>query len=679
MSQSPITAGPLEREDDYYQNWNALGELIKRGNSFSGRERNCVFLNTGKQQFADVSGVTRLDYKDDGRCVGLIDWDLDGDLDLWLVNRTAPRVRLLRNDWADANRHLSIRLVGSRSNRDAIGARVELQLDGGRRLVDTVRAGDGFLTQSTKWLHFGVGQHPRVVKLRIRWPGTLEWEELEDLATNQRYEIVQGASNARIVKTEPINWSVSPEPRPTPQSSSRVALTARVPLPETAYRDFRGEPKSLRDHRSGPLLVSFWATWCPPCIQELRDLSASASAFQEAALTSLTLCVDGLQSESVDLTKAEGLLQQLSVESPTGVATPELVSGFTRLLSWIFYRQRPLPLPCSFLLDSDGRLAFIYRGSVAAEQVLADVRLLNEDAETLLASEFPGTGRFLFSRPGINPILLVRAHREGGYYEDARRMLLDSLAEAKQRGAPSNLLISLLRELSLVEAELGNSSGVVDACREAVKLNPNDPALAIALGVALANQGDHKAASEYLLQLSESSPDDTEVQRMLGQAWLSMRDAPRASSCFARVVQQVPDDIQARFQLATSLQMQRNLRESVQHYKEVLVREPSHVMAANNLAWIFSTSGDASERDGKRAIQLAETACRLTEHRAPAFVGTLSAAYAEAGQFELAVKTAEQALRLARERGQHQLVAGLQERLRLHRQGLPYRDSPEQK
>ena len=150
-----------------------------------------MFLNTGGPTFADISAVTNLDFKDDGRCVGLLDWDLDGDLDLWMVNRTAPRVRLLSNNWANVNRYLSLKLIGQTCNRDAVGARVEVELEGGRRLVDTVRAGDGFLTQSTKWLHFGLGQDPMISRLRVRWPGNTEWEEFS--SHENEYALPSGA------------------------------------------------------------------------------------------------------------------------------------------------------------------------------------------------------------------------------------------------------------------------------------------------------------------------------------------------------------------------------------------------------------------------------------------------------------------------------------------------------
>src|SRR5688572_10548554 len=121
--------------------------MIQEGRSFSGHERNSCFLNLGRGRFADVSAAAGLDQIDDSRAYAISDWDADGDLDLWLTNRTGPRVRFLRNGIPRDGRFLQIALTGDpkkRVNRDAIGARLELHLSGERprRLHRTLYAGD---------------------------------------------------------------------------------------------------------------------------------------------------------------------------------------------------------------------------------------------------------------------------------------------------------------------------------------------------------------------------------------------------------------------------------------------------------------------------------------------------------------------------------------------------------
>ena len=117
----------------YQQGWKALNRLLHENRSFSGRERHCVFLNTGgsregQGRFANISAVSGLDFPEDGRAVAACDWDFDGRLDLWFTNRTAPRVRFLRNQNKTGYHFLAIRLQGDgvRTNRDAVGTRVEV-------------------------------------------------------------------------------------------------------------------------------------------------------------------------------------------------------------------------------------------------------------------------------------------------------------------------------------------------------------------------------------------------------------------------------------------------------------------------------------------------------------------------------------------------------------------------
>nr|NIP93013.1 CRTAC1 family protein [Akkermansiaceae bacterium]NIV25480.1 hypothetical protein [Gemmatimonadota bacterium] len=147
-------------------------DVVKSGKSFSGRERHCVFLNLQNGRFADTSALSGVDLPDDGRGVGLVDWNHDGRVDLCLANRNGPQLRLLQNDFASPGHFLALRLQGTSANRDAIGARVELHLEGAATpLLRTVRAGDAFLSQSTKWLHFGLGETTAIDRLVVHWPG----------------------------------------------------------------------------------------------------------------------------------------------------------------------------------------------------------------------------------------------------------------------------------------------------------------------------------------------------------------------------------------------------------------------------------------------------------------------------------------------------------------------------
>ena len=96
--------------------WQAVMQLVRKGSSWSGYERNCAFLNMGGK-FVASSHVSGLDFVDDGRGVAVSDWDQDGDLDLWFRNRTAPRIRIMLNSSSSGRpgRVVAFRLEGTKA------------------------------------------------------------------------------------------------------------------------------------------------------------------------------------------------------------------------------------------------------------------------------------------------------------------------------------------------------------------------------------------------------------------------------------------------------------------------------------------------------------------------------------------------------------------------------------
>ena len=126
MPHSPLNDDPAAPSAEaYVAAWDATQLLLKQGRSWSGYERNCAFLNVNGRRFANQSAVSGLDFLDDGRGLAVTDWDHDGDLDLWISNRNAPRLRFLRNDTPTGeHRWLARRLSanGTTCYRDAVGA-----------------------------------------------------------------------------------------------------------------------------------------------------------------------------------------------------------------------------------------------------------------------------------------------------------------------------------------------------------------------------------------------------------------------------------------------------------------------------------------------------------------------------------------------------------------------------
>ncbi len=112
-------------------------------------------------------------------------------------------------------------------------------------------------------------------------------------------------------------------------------------------------------------------------------------------------------------------------------------------------------------------------------------------------------------------------------------------------------------------------------------------------------------------------------------------------------------------------------REAVVQYREALRLNPDLAGALNNLAWVLAASPDDELRNGAEAVRLAERACELTHYGQPLFIGTLAAAYAEAGRFPEAVTTAEKVEQLATTAGLTDVAAKNRQLLELYRAGKP--------
>jgi hypothetical protein len=148
--------------------------------SWNGYEHNCLFANLGEGRFVDVGRALGSDDIHDGRAFAAADFDGDGRLDLAINNNGAPPTFYL-NRLAGTGNWVVLALVGTASNRDAVGARVRLTA-GGRTLTRVVEAGSGYASQSPHDLHFGLGAAARVEALEIHWPsGRVERIEGPDL------------------------------------------------------------------------------------------------------------------------------------------------------------------------------------------------------------------------------------------------------------------------------------------------------------------------------------------------------------------------------------------------------------------------------------------------------------------------------------------------------------------
>jgi hypothetical protein len=129
-----------------------------------------MFRNTGEGKFENVSRNLGSDLQlprvSRGAASG--DFDNDGDLDI-LVSNNGESPQLLRNDGGNANRWLQILLIGTKSNRDAVGARLKVKA-GDLVQFDERKGGMSYQSAQDSRLHFGLGNHAQVEEIEIKWP-----------------------------------------------------------------------------------------------------------------------------------------------------------------------------------------------------------------------------------------------------------------------------------------------------------------------------------------------------------------------------------------------------------------------------------------------------------------------------------------------------------------------------
>jgi tetratricopeptide (TPR) repeat protein len=136
-----------------------------------------------------------------------------------------------------------------------------------------------------------------------------------------------------------------------------------------------------------------------------------------------------------------------------------------------------------------------------------------------------------------------------------------------------------------------------------------------------------------------------------------------------------PQGALARCQSAEALRANGQTAEAITQYTEALRLEPDLCPALNNLAWIRAAHSQARFRDGPEAVRLAERACRLTGYQRPLLVGTLAAAYAEAGRFDEAAASVEKARSLAQAAGWNEVAEKDQQLLELFKARQPFHET----
>jgi tetratricopeptide (TPR) repeat protein len=274
-------------------------------------------------------------------------------------------------------------------------------------------------------------------------------------------------------------------------------------------------------------------------------------------------------------------------------------------------------------------------------------------------------------------------------------------ADPNYPDAHNGLSSALLKKGAFVEAEA--------EAREALRLTPMHLPALFSLATALHNQGKLDQAAEYYHRILELKPDlytprrylgnifvaqgkpdqaiaedimalkirpqDADTRVVLGIVLLDKNRIDEATAQFLEAAKLQPTNAIANYQLALIHQSRKETSAAIDCYHKALKAQPDWPELLNNLAWILAANPDAALRNGAEAVALAERACKLSGYKEGIFLGTLAAAYAEAGRFQDAISSAEKAHSVALAAGQKEIAQKNQELLELYRAGRAYHET----
>jgi tetratricopeptide (TPR) repeat protein len=579
VANSPSDSKPSH---EYEQTWNAINDLIRSDWSWSGFERNVFYLNNHDGTFSDVSGIVGLDFIEDGRTFALGDFDSDGRLEVVLKNRNSPQMRYLKNVLPDLPPAISFRLMGKKSNRDAIGAKITVETKSGRQ-TRTVRCGGGFLAQHTKELFFGLGDTSSPVQATIEWPSGVI-QKLQNLPMQHRIWVEEGVPPSRMeAYAKPGNLPATEEATSmTEVLPHRVETWLLVPVlaPGFSLSDLAGHEETLSSRRGKPVLLHFSSRSLADFQTSLKELERSNVGWAGKGLQLLAILAETTPGESGGETQNV----QGHYSFPVLKASSDVIATYSLLFRQLFDRHRDMSVPISFLIDPAGNIVKVYQGMLPTEKVEADFQNIpKNDAERLAkALPFPGLREtYDFER---NYLSVGFVFYERGYFEQAQQFFGQALKDDPSSAeALYGLGSAYLQQQKATEAH--------DCFERALKLNATYPGTLPNcwnnLGILAAREGKFDLAIQYFQRALQIDPKHSIALQNLGSAYRQKREWPEAKEALERALALNPDDPEANYSLGMVYAQQNDTERAYEYLQKAIVSRPAYPEALNNLGILY--------------------------------------------------------------------------------------------
>ncbi len=346
--------------------------MFGQGFSFSGYERDPLYLNLGGKKFTDISGVSGIDSITDGRAGVFADFDNDGDADVFLTTIQNQTHLLFRNNVGQDNNFLRVILEGDGKtiSRDAFGSVVRVKTSAGT-LTKIKSGGAGFISQNDPRLLFGLGKDERAESVEVTWANGVVENFAGEMSANSTLILKKGHG-----KIETIQLAKANLPNPLTKAeifAQSLKIKIGASLPDFAVRKMNGAASSLgKIYQPGrETLINIWATWCVPCGREMPELEKMRPSLAARGIDLIGLNVDAEKNADV-----KGYIADKRVTYPI------LIGGATAIEQ--LYATDELTVPLTILVDEKGIVKDLIPGWSAETQKKFAVLVGDKTAKTAI-------------------------------------------------------------------------------------------------------------------------------------------------------------------------------------------------------------------------------------------------------------------------------------------------------
>jgi tetratricopeptide (TPR) repeat protein len=575
---------------EYEEAWNAINELIRSDYSWSGYQRNNVYINDRNGHFTESAGVLGLDLIDDSRSFALADIDGDGRLEVIVKNRTAPQVRILHNELDSLGHSIHISLKGTKCNRDAIGAVVQIKTPRGTQR-NTVRAGSGFLAQHSKTVAFGLGDYTGPVRAAVQWPGGTQ-QVFENLPVNHKIHIEEGNAsvtaaafrNSPYSRVPSIQRATAEVTEENLSGAFQTWLVEPLFLPTVLSTGHEGDTRPLIPAGDKSLLLLFTARDCADSSKQLRAVQALWPLLH-SNLDVIALQVDVASTPADPQTSLAANASSREWPFPLLPLNARSTLIYSIFYRFLFDRRRDMPLPTSMLLNSERKVLKIYSGAVDPARVLQDMQMVPATDKERLRLAFPFNGHYFGDALHHNDFSFGVAFQRYGYPDQAIPLFQQAIARKPDfAGSYYNLGLIYIGRKMFAEARSNLET--------AVRLDPTNANAWNNIGVSYGQQKDYARAEENFRKALALQPSHLNALANLVTLCTFLGRLQDAGQLVEQAIAASPGAAKPH-ELMARLQMQQgNTSAAKQEFEHAIELQPGSAEARNGLGVVLMHMGD---------------------------------------------------------------------------------------